>query len=614
MNLDPWYHNITGFRKRWATRLSDDPEPECRDQPLAEGLDGANESVITSGSSWIEVEAASECSDTTREIDDSQPAAKLPRLGGTAASGQIQTLPLDIRGAVESTIPVKITMPWERGPLASLFGQSWGPYRPLSMTRLPAPIPPRRIILDVEPPKPMSLSQARLRSVRAGQPEDDRSRALHRFKVLILLDPLATRAGRQMTDIAGLCSDEARAIETLKDILSPKSTGTLVKRSGSLWRYAAFLAGRGVTSPFAADEANLYLYLQKLKKEECTSTASVLLEAMRFAHSMFGFLKVTLAELDSPRVKGAAHAMFVQKRARSQAPAIPVDVVKKLVGHAGDPAEEPHVSMIAGQLLKCVFGVGRWSDFRSAGGLEIDEFEGTVMWTMWTADHKTAQTKEAKTRLLPFLGLGYWPGFGDWISTVVDNQRAAGLDQGLPSWNHHSATWNLWLMSSSEATAWLREFAEPVVGPEAAQKLRSHSCKHTLLTWAGGSGLFTREERTMLGHHVEAATKSATTYDHNTMLALRAKVLKMIEMIAVGSYRPDDPPAARLRAMAGSSQDNREHQSEPAESQHIQTTNQISSSDDDGEAEPKEVIEVQREPLPVDAGAYMSGFGTESAA
>ena len=121
---------------------------------------------------------------------------------------------------------------------------------------------------------------------------------------------------------------------------------------------------------------------------------------MRFAHGMFGFLKVTLAELDSPRVKGAAHAMFVQKRARSQAPAIPVDVVKKLVGHAGDPAEEPHVSMIAGQLLKCVFGVGRWSDFRSAGGLEIDEFEGTVMWTMWTADHKAAISTLLGSRLL----------------------------------------------------------------------------------------------------------------------------------------------------------------------------------------------------------------------
>ncbi|CAE7225523.1 unnamed protein product, partial [Symbiodinium sp. CCMP2456] len=312
--------------------------------------------------------------------------------------------------------------------------------------------------------------------------------------------------------------------------------------------------------------ANLYLYLQKLKTEKCTSTASVLLEAMRFAHGMFGFLKVTIAELDSPRVKGAAHSMFVQKKVRSQAPAIPVEVVKKLVGHAGDPAEEPHVSMIAGQLLKCIFGVGRWSDFRSAGGLEIDEFEGTVMWTMWTTDHKTAQTKEAKTRLLPFLGLGYWPGFGNWISTVIDNQTAAGLDQGLRSWNHHSSMWNPWLMSSSEATAWLRE--------------------------------------TMLGHHVEAATKSATTYDHNTMLALQAKVLKMIEMIAVGSYRPDDPPAARLKAMAGSSKDNLEGQVESAEEKRMQEANQSSSSDDDEEAEPKEVIEVQREPLPADAGNY----------
>ena len=105
-------------------------------------------------------------------------------------------------------------------------------------------------------------------------------------------------------------------------------------------------------------------------------------------------------------------------------------------------------------------------------------------------------------------------------------------------------------MSSSEATAWLREFAERQIGADRARTLRSHSCKHTLLTWAGGSGLFTREERTMLGHHVEAATKSAATYDHNAMLAIHVKVLKMLQMIAEGSYRPDDSPAARMKAMA----------------------------------------------------------------
>ena len=106
-------------------------------------------------------------------------------------------------------------------------------------------------------------------------------------------------------------------------------------------------------------------------------------------------------------------------------------------------------------------------------------------------------------------------------------------------------------MSSSEATAWLREFAEHRVSADDARNLRSHSWKHTLLTWAGGSGLFTREERTMLGHHVEASTKSATTYDHNTMLALHVKVLRMICMIENGSYRPDDSVAARLKQMAG---------------------------------------------------------------
>ena len=117
----------------------------------------------------------------------------------------------------------------------------------------------------------------------------------------------------------------------LTDILAPKATGTLSKRAGALWRYAAFLANRAEPSPFCAREAELYQYLQLLRSDHCTSTASSLLEALRFAHGMFGFLKVTLAELDSPRVRGAAHSMFVQKRVRMQAPALPIVVVLKLI-------------------------------------------------------------------------------------------------------------------------------------------------------------------------------------------------------------------------------------------------------------------------------------------
>ena len=506
----------------------------------------------------------------------------------------------DIRGAVEATVPVKITMPWETGAIAHALGLDIAPYKPLTMTRVPSPIPPMPDRADASKPKFSLSGHTKLKAARSGPPEDDRVRAIHRFKVLVLLDPLSTRAGRQMTDLAGLCSDDARALDVLNDILAPKSTGTLVKRSGALWRYAAFLSTRGSDSPFSAGEEQLYQYLRSLKTEGCTSTASSLLKALRFANALLVFTKITIAELDSPRVKGAAHAMFVTKRARSQAPPIPVEVVKMLVMHAADPLEEPHISLIAGQLLQCVFGAGRWSDFRRAGSLEVDDSDGTVVWSVWTADHKTAISKEAKTRLLPFIGLGHWPGLGNWIGNVATNREAEGIVTGLPSWNEAAAQWNPWPMSSSEATAWLREFAERQIGADRARTLRSHSCKHTLLTWAGGSGLFTREERTMLGHHVEAATKSAATYDHNAMLAIHVKVLKMLQMIAEGSYRPDDSPAARMKAMAESAA--------PSASQPVDTKTGAgkgdgsSSSDDEGE--PKEIIQVQREPLPEDAEAH----------
>ena len=105
----------------------------------------------------------------------------------------------------------------------------------------------------------------------------------------------------------------------------------------------------------------------------------------------------------------------------------------------------------------------------------------------------------------------------------------------------------------------------------------------------------------MLGHHVEASTKSATTYDHNTMLALHGKVLKMIRMIEDGSYRPDDSVAARLRKIAEGGIGQERGADPPA--QTAARADASSSSDDGGD--PKEVIELQREPLPEDANMHL---------
>ena len=331
---------MKGFRKRWAAASDEERSLHPQEQdPLTAPLgDAREEDQEEASSSWVDVSVTLDPdADREQEYDATWRRPKVAKKHEQAMGTSMAPLPSDIRGAVEATIPLKVTMPWEVGLLAHAFGKPIGPYKPMTLIRTPAPVDSH--VFD-QGPRVISLGHAKLRSLRAGPPEDDRVRATHRFKVLLLLDPLATRAGRQMTDLAGLCSDDEKASGILEDILAPKSSGTLVKRSGALWRYAAFLSMSGEMSPFSAGEASLYNYLQKLKGDQCTSTASSLLEALRFANALFGFTKVTIAELDSPRVRGASHAMFVTKRARSHAPPIPVEVVKFLVSLAADPCAE----------------------------------------------------------------------------------------------------------------------------------------------------------------------------------------------------------------------------------------------------------------------------------
>ena len=57
----------------------------------------------------------------------------------------------------------------------------------------------------------------------------------------------------------------------------------------------------------------------------------------------------------------------------------------------------------------------------------------------------------------------------------------------------------------------------------------SHSCKTTLLTWAGRSVdiVFTPAERRLLGHHLDPGMKSVATYARESYTTLYAKVLQM---------------------------------------------------------------------------------------
>ena len=117
--------------------------------------------------------------------------------------------------------------------------------------------------------------------------------------------------------------------------------------------------------------------------------------------------------------------------------------------------------------------------------------------------HKTSISKEAKTRLLPFVCLGRFLEAKSWGVSFMEARDHFGLSKPfLPSWNESTQTFGKHRMTTCEATCWIHELLEDGMSAKDALKFSSHSCKATLLTWAGMTTLFTREERTLLGHHV----------------------------------------------------------------------------------------------------------------
>ena len=200
----------------------------------------------------------------------------------------------------------------------------------------------------------------------------------------------------------------------------------------------------------------------------------------------------------------------------------------------------------------------------------MDEFEGLVLVEGESSKSKTSRTKEAQSRLLPYTAVGNFMEEESWGKAFVQAWKKAneGRDRCfIPSWNDRAATWATSPMSSTEATFFLKEFLEESLGEEEADAYSTRSGKPTLLTWCGMSGLLTREERTLLGHHIEQHTRSATTYNRDSQLLLQRKVSQVIKQIKDGILRPDVSRAERLKVLVDLDEEG-EQPSESGESEY----------------------------------------------
>jgi hypothetical protein len=170
---------------------------------------------------------------------------------------------------------------------------------------------------------------------------------------------------------------------------------------------------------------------------------------------------------------------------------------------------------------------------------------------------KTSVTKEAQTRLLPYVAIGTGVSGLLWAEKWMD-ARVAELGRDpepfLPSFSCRTGRWSLTPMSSSEAGGYLQDFVEevrPLMNPFPkldVQNLGTHSLKTGLLTMAARSTTvkFSMSERRTLGHHIKPGDRSVLTYSREAYTSLYAKVLACFREIQLGNFRPDSSALERI--------------------------------------------------------------------
>ena len=205
----------------------------------------------------------------------------------------------------------------------------------------------------------------------------------------------------------------------------------------------------------------------------------------------------------------------------------------------------PMHGCVIGQILFCIHAACRWRDSQRLRKLYIESSHSESLLNADAISSKTSLTLDAKTRFIPYAALGYGVGGNsDWAQKWLHSRRAEGLlmdEFVLPSFSLRRGRWLDQRMSSSEATCFLREYLAQRFPGESISNYSSHSCKSTLLTWAGRSTtvVFTMPERRILGHHLDPNTKSVLTYSRESYTSLYAKVLLMYIKIRSGEFRPD---------------------------------------------------------------------------
>ena len=497
------------------------------------------------------------------QYEPSSPADELePPVGTVALAGPQASEPAWQQCAASAAIKRQRMempkLPWERPPFDFVFrtGDKWdgtilAGYNDLFAHTtvgcadvLNSQLAPERDTAvggRVEQPPVVRLN---FKKVRTELPDEDIRRvALSKLRDILLQDPLATQIGTGINNILNGGGAYHLVEQSIGDCFRSKASSTLQKRAGSLWRLCKLLRLGGTTNPLRLTEESLYGALCTMRESGAGATsAQHALEALAFLDSTAKLLLVDLRQVVSGRCRGVARDMYLTKNPLEQKHPLKLARVRHLELLFHDLPTT--MQCILGQILFCIHACCRWKDSQRIKNLSIEVGHGEALIHAEAIASKTAVSAEARTRFLPYVALGTGVMGTNWGSPWLSARLADGLDlsdHALPSFSERTLAWTSNPMSASEATYWLREFLEGALEPGLALRFGSHSCKTTLLTWAGRSTKisFSPTERRLLGHHLEQNMKSILTYSREAFTSLYSKVFSMFKCMRDGSFDPD---------------------------------------------------------------------------
>ena len=310
-------------------------------------------------------------------------------------------------------------------------------------------------------------------------------------------------------------------------------------------------------SPLRLKEFDVYSFLGHLEDDRAGATsASGFIEALRFLDGVAVFIQTDLQKVLSPRVTGYAHQQFLRKAPLKQKDPIQCGIVaelERLLLRKTDPVQV----CVVGQLLWCFHSASRWSDSLKLQRVTLEHSQSVTLVIGEALGSKTSLTKEAKTRLIPYVAIGTGISGLPWAESWLEARASEfGHDPEpfLPSYSCRTGRWAATPMSSTEACGYLQDLISEcllLMGPMPEVELKNigtHSLKTGLLTMAARSTLvkFSMAERRILGHHLKPGDKSILTYSRESYTGIYGKILACFRDIQSGAFRPDSSAVERI--------------------------------------------------------------------